>query len=309
MNKPHYKILTNLATDNLSMSIEFFFYTQIYMENLFNFIYDHENLFVIIDLHDKVWFSGNDIARILEYKAPKKIIEKYVPSNLKITYENIDIHNKIYSKSYQNKSIFIDEAGLFRLIFKSKQNKAIEFQNWVTDIVLPKLRHEGYIILKQKIELLQNKIIKIRNENKLLVNENNYLTNKTQYIPSNKGFIYIIQVKTTRKGKYKICYKLGHTKNLKKRLTKYRTGNPNVKLISYFSLKNVNSELVEKCSKAVLKYKELKKNNEIYCTSLKNIYKIISSCIDNMEELIGVCVPCKQKMATNEIIKHKCDKV
>jgi len=138
----------------------------------------------------------------------------------------------------------------------------------------------------------------------LLTNENDYLHSKQKYVPSNNGYIYIIQVKTSIRGRRRTCYKLGHTADLKKRLNIYRTGNPNVRLINYFSLKNISSVLVEKCSKAILKYKELKKNNEIYCTSLNNIYKVLSTCIDTMEELIGVCVSCKRKMTLKEIIAH-----
>lgn len=72
-------------------------------------MFNHENLFIIIDNKNKIWFSGNDIARILEYKAAQKAIEKFVPSKYKKQYEQIDVDKKTYSKKYQNKSTFIDE--------------------------------------------------------------------------------------------------------------------------------------------------------------------------------------------------------
>ena len=64
------------------------------MNSYFDFIFDHENIFIIIDNNDKVWFAGNDIAKILEYKAPQKIIEKYVPDRYKKQYQDIDINKK-----------------------------------------------------------------------------------------------------------------------------------------------------------------------------------------------------------------------
>jgi hypothetical protein len=86
--------------------------------------------------------------------------------------------------------------------------------------------------------------------------------------------MYILKIETPYKGNKKICYKLGITDDLKKRLIKYKTGNPNVHLINTFKLKNLDVSIIEKCAKSVLKYKELKKN-EIYCTSIINIYKIL----------------------------------
>jgi anti-repressor protein len=122
--------------------MEFIFYT-LYMNNYFDFIFNHENLFIIIDNENKIWFSANDVAIILEYKAPQKAIEKFVPLKYKKQYEDINVNEKTYSKKYQKKSMFINEIGFFRLSMKSKQKKAAEFQEWITDIVLPQLRKEG----------------------------------------------------------------------------------------------------------------------------------------------------------------------
>lgn len=145
------------------------------MDRFFDYIFDHENIFIIIDNNDKIWFAGNDIATILEYKAPQKIIEKYVPTKYKKQYQDIDVNNKKYSKKYQNKSIFIDQIGLFRLSIKSKQPRAIEFQEWITDIVLSELRCDGFFQLQDKIIFLQEKLGKIKKINKNLLMENDYL--------------------------------------------------------------------------------------------------------------------------------------
>ena len=58
--------------------------------------------------------------------------------------------------------------------------------------------------------------------------------------------------------------------------------------------------------KGILKCKELKKNNEIYCISLKQIYKILKLCISNIEELTAVCLSCNTKDKMKEIMKHIC---
>ena len=101
---------------------------------------NHDNLFVIIDNNNKIWFAANDIAKILEYKAPKKVIEKFVPSNHKKQYQYIDINKKEYCRKYQNKSVFIDEFGLFELSIKSKQKNATKIREWIMSEILPTMK-------------------------------------------------------------------------------------------------------------------------------------------------------------------------
>lgn len=41
-------------------------------------------------------------------------------------------------------AVFINEAGLYHLIFRSNKPKAKEFANWVCETVLPKIRKTGF---------------------------------------------------------------------------------------------------------------------------------------------------------------------
>jgi prophage antirepressor-like protein len=280
------------------------------MNKYFDFIFDHENLFIIIDNNEKIWFAGNDIAKILDYKAPKKIIEKVIPNKYKNQYQDIDVDNKEYNKKYQNKSIFIDEIGLYRLSIKSKQPKAIRFQEWITDEVLPELRKQGNYQLEEEIHFLKKKLHKTNDKlhevnkiNRKLLIENDYLREEPDEY--HKNILYVIRIPTTIRGKYRICYKLGITNDLKRRMRTYHTGNPNIDLLSYFIIKNLDSMTVENCVKSVLKFKELKKNNEIFCESLKNIYKLLDSCIDDGEIVKGICYSCKQKININTLYSHR----
>ena len=75
-----------------------------------------------------------------------------------------------------------------------------------------------------------------------------------------------------------------------------RTGNPNVRMISYLALDTLDAKQVEKCANDILIHKRLKKNNEIYCTSLESVYKVINDCICSMEHLIGISDECRQVM-------------
>lgn len=277
------------------------------MNRFYDFIFEHENLYVIIDNTYKVWFAGNDIATILEYKAPKKIIET-IPKRYKQEYQDIDVNKKTYTKRYQKNSMFINEIGLFRLAIKSGQPKAVIFQEWITDEVLPGLREDGYYSLKERIEFLENKLGRIKKMNKNLLIENDYLRGVDEKYNDTINYMYIIRIITTRRGKEIVCYKLGLTDDLRHRMKTYRTGNPNIDLISYFKIQNLDAKTIEKCAKTILKYKELKKNNEIFCTSLKNIYNLLESCIENGEKIKGVCRSCHQRINVSMLHNHKyCD--
>jgi prophage antirepressor-like protein len=272
------------------------------MNSYFDFVFDHENLMIIIDNSHKVWFAANDIAIILGYKSPQKQIAKIIPHKYRKQYEDLNIHNKIYSRKYQNKTMFIDEVGLFRLSIKSKQPKAVKFQEWITDTVLPELRRKGTFELEKKVTKLEKRIKEITKTNKRMLSEIDYIRN-IKYNPED-NIMYIIEVVTSYRGKKTKCYKLGITDDLKQRMATYKTGNTRVKLINSFKLENLDSKTVEHCAKATLKYRALKKNNEIYCTKLVNIYSIIQSCVSNIEELVGVCHGCKQKIKMGKFKKH-----
>ena len=77
-------------------------------------------------------------------------------------------------KKMHGQTIFISESGLYRLTMKSKNTIAIQFQDWITDKVLPSLRQTGYYKLdndiKNSIDILMDKYKNIKNENKSLKN-------------------------------------------------------------------------------------------------------------------------------------------
>lgn len=51
---------------------------------------------------------------------------------------------KVHADNINTMSTFIDEPNLYRLIFQSKKESAVRFQNWVFEEVLPKIRKNGF---------------------------------------------------------------------------------------------------------------------------------------------------------------------
>ena len=69
-------------------------------------------------------------------------------------FKNSDVENTDIRKLNNAGENFLTESGVYKLIFKSNKEQAEEFQNWVTDDVLPMIRQTGsYISEKERLQL------------------------------------------------------------------------------------------------------------------------------------------------------------
>lgn len=121
-----------------------------------------------------VWFLAKDIAKALGYKNDRDAIRTHTSesdrktlslrdcresrqSNLRLLWENeMDKKDKV----------FINESGLYCLIFGSKLPSAEDFKSWVTSTVLPSIRRNGGYIEGQEDlskEDLEKLIFQIQN--------------------------------------------------------------------------------------------------------------------------------------------------
>ena len=83
-----------------------------------------------------MYFLGNDVATALGYTNTRDAIAKHVDAEDKNT---VAIRDGIGNP---NKT-FINESGLYALIFGSKLENAKKFKRWVTSEVLPQIRKTG----------------------------------------------------------------------------------------------------------------------------------------------------------------------
>ena len=93
------------------------------------------------------WFRGNDVATILGYSRPRNAIKDHVPDKYKNTLENLmpasgSTETMLPDRNDQI-SVFISEAGMYKLVLKSKAKNAEAFSDWVCSEVLPKIRKTG----------------------------------------------------------------------------------------------------------------------------------------------------------------------
>jgi len=139
-----------------------------------NFNYENKNLKTII-VDDNIYFYGKDICIILEYKDTINAIKSHVDDEDKITMENL--MNKLEDKFRGGKSpplkhnekqaIYINESGLYSLIFTSKKNAAKIFKKWITKDVIPSIRKTGSYNLNQIDQINNNEMKEINDNNEI----------------------------------------------------------------------------------------------------------------------------------------------
>lgn len=91
---------------------------------------------MVIDDEQKIWFVASDIGKMLDIKNIRQVTVDF-PDGVCTTYTIDDNLGRT-----QNVTI-VSEAGLYRLIFKSRKPEAEAFVSWVTEEVLPQIRKTG----------------------------------------------------------------------------------------------------------------------------------------------------------------------
>lgn len=93
---------------------------------------------------ENIWFNLNDICRALDLRNPRKVMND-LPKGVTNSYPLLT------NGGLQNMT-FVNESGLYRTIFKSRKEKALEFQDWVCSEVIPSIRKHGAYITEDVIK-------------------------------------------------------------------------------------------------------------------------------------------------------------
>ena len=123
-----------------------------------------------------VWFKAKEVAQILNYKNTEKAIKRHVSENhkRKILFTN---QHETHGCSM---TYFLDEAGFYELVFKSRLPAAKIFREWVFTKVLPSIRKYGYF---RKIDL--------RIKQRIIINGKKYYKHPVfdNYAANKKGVV------------------------------------------------------------------------------------------------------------------------
>jgi hypothetical protein len=109
------------------------------------FSYKGNAIDVLFDKSNDPWFRSLDICKILEYKHTSQTIRINVSNENKKSL-GLLIANNIVSKEFDTKhkdTLYINHAGLFQLLLKSKMSQADEFKKWIACDVLVSIDKTG----------------------------------------------------------------------------------------------------------------------------------------------------------------------
>ena len=143
-------------------------YSMSIIEKVFHY---EENEITVIKCRDEIWFRGKDIAKALGYEKTRNAISKHVNDDDKSILEDLRRGPQIRApfKNEQGGSTFINESGLYSLIFGSKLESAKAFKRWVTKNVLPSIRKTGRYDYYMNDNYNNTLTFKIENETNLHV--------------------------------------------------------------------------------------------------------------------------------------------
>ena len=171
------KIHYNIPVNNVSNQNEATSSNQLINLNDTYTTFKYNNLDILcIKINEfDIWFKAKEAAEGLCYKSTDKAIRDHVSNEDKITLENIiklgppklgGLENLSHN---EKNSIFINEAGLYNLIFSSKKDEAKSFTYFVTHTILPSIRKTGnYISNKSTISSIDIKQKSFYSENMLI---------------------------------------------------------------------------------------------------------------------------------------------
>ena len=181
----------------------------------------------------------------------------------------------------------------------SRKKNISKFIDWVTDDLLPKILIDGFYKLNKDThininEKINNIVGEYEERLKTIYIENNKLIQKTIILETenlklkkiltkkekSKPFIiYILQFDDLTN---RPLYKIGFTRNLKKRIPTYKTGKGNKPTV-VFQKDVSNGKLIEEIILYSVRNYLYLENNELVDIELKYLLNIINKTIDNIE--------------------------
>lgn len=159
-----------------------------------------DNEVEVFEFNGQVLFNPKDVAACLEISDVNSSIRKFNEKHVtKLT--NSDVHDMHIRKLNNAGEKFLTESGVYKLIFRSQKEEAEEFQDWISDEVLPAIRKYGGYLTPEKIEECHQNpeaviqiVNKLREENSKLKTEievNSPLIEFAKFLTDREGTISV----------------------------------------------------------------------------------------------------------------------
>lgn len=101
-----------------------------------------------VEMNGEPWFVGKDVAAALGYGTGKSLANAVAAH----VYDEDKGVTEMMTPGGAQKTVIINESGLYALIFGSKLETAERFKRWVTSEVLPSIRQHGAYMTDATLE-------------------------------------------------------------------------------------------------------------------------------------------------------------
>jgi prophage antirepressor-like protein len=97
----------------------------------------------MLDSSGRILFCGSDVAKALGYSDPVNALKQHCKK------DGVAFHHLTDGLGRKQRTKFIAEGNLYRLILRSKLPSAEQFEKWVVETVLPEIRRSGLYLTPQ----------------------------------------------------------------------------------------------------------------------------------------------------------------
>jgi|SRR5579872_7117310 len=236
--------------------------------------YRSNTINIIIDNNDVIWFNAKETSFALGYAKHIGAINKHTSKDDRSQLQYID-YDEYAGHPH---SLYLNEAGLYKLILRSKLPAAKQFTNWVTYDVLPSIRKYGYYKLNQEhektIKKLNTKIKCLKTLKKKATSEVTKLKQdlKKEKFPKG-GLVYVIDYSTKKQERYRI----GMTTNMKNRKEVTNSHTLHKKPVVFY-LESKSPGTLEGCVLNLLDDFRYRDKKDFFICSIKRIKIAFKSC-------------------------------
>lgn len=145
------------------------------MNQLTHFNFETHDVTTELDDKGVPWFSANDICEILGFGNPRQALISHVDP------EDVQNLDTLTQGGFQSLN-FINESGMYALVFGSTKPAAKQFKRWVTSEVLPEIRKKGFYESPEYLKMKD-----AARKAKQLAKDNYELSDRNQYLEIKKA--------------------------------------------------------------------------------------------------------------------------
>ena len=113
----------------------------------------------VVTLDGAPWFVASDVMKLL-YGRTSGHNERYAALS---TADMLKGHPSKFGLGLGRHVMLVTEQGLYKLVFESRKPEAVEFKNWIAEVVLPSIRKDGgYVLGEEKVatgELSEDELV------------------------------------------------------------------------------------------------------------------------------------------------------